>query len=146
MDFFRLPPFHPDPELDDDDGAGDEQGEEDSDPPRFSAYHDGQLATRMMGVEDRMQRMTDYTFVALFKAAHDLAKQLAEVWAGFDGFCHSRLDVPAKTMLAAWEFPTGDEVTAMLALYADVKPDPAKVDEYRGIYCRAWDRRFGEDE
>src|SRR4051794_27352013 len=55
-------------------------------------------------------------------------------------------EVAARTMLAGGEFPTCGDVNTMLALYPDVKPDPAKVDEYREIYCRAWDRRFGEDD
>jgi hypothetical protein len=49
------------------------------------------------------------------------------------------------TLLAAWEFPTGGEVMAILARYQHVTPDPAKVDEYFGVYSGAWDRRFAED-
>lgn len=50
-------------------------------------------------------------------------------------------------MLAAWEFPTAGEVAAMLKRYGGhVKPTPAKVEEYYGIYCRTWDRKFCEDD
>jgi len=100
----------------------------------------------MAGVEDRMQGTTDYTFASLLNAAQEAAQQLAEVWAGFDAFCHDRLGVSAATMLDAWQFPPGDEVTEMLGRYADVKPEPAKIEQYRGIYCRAWDRRFGGEQ
>ena len=48
-------------------------------------------------------------------------------------------------MLEAWEFPTGEEVAEVLRRYRGVKPDPAKVEEYYGLYRRAWDRKFAED-
>ncbi len=113
-------------------------------PVRFSDVHEGEFATRMMAVEDRMQATTDLTFVSLLGAALALVRQLAEVWTAYDRFCRDRLGVSAETMLGAWDFPTGGEVVEMLGRYPDVKPDPAKVDEYAGIYCQAWDRRFGD--
>lgn len=68
------------------------------------------------------------------------------MWTAFDRFCRSRLGVPAATLLAVWDFPVGVEVTETLGRYRDVTPDPAKADEYYGIYCRAWDRKFGEED
>jgi hypothetical protein len=111
---------------------------------RFSDVHEGEMARRMMAVEDRMQATTDLTFLSLLGAAHALVQQLADVWAGFDRFCRSRLGVAAETLLGAWEFPIGGDFIEMLGRYTDVKPDPAKVDEYAAIYCAAWDRKFGE--
>ena len=90
--------------------------------------------------------MTDFTFGSLARAALEIAGQLVALWTAYDRFCQSRLGVSAEVMLGAWEFPTGGEVTEVLKRYEHVKPDPAKVDEYYGIYCRAWDRRFGEED
>jgi hypothetical protein len=67
------------------------------------------------------------------------------VWTAYDRFCHDRLGVSAETMLGAWEFPTGGEVTEMLKRYGHVQPRQEMVDEYHGIYCRAWDRKFGDE-
>jgi hypothetical protein len=155
LDFFGRPSrweAEADEEDDEAEGGDGEEGEvpaEPADAPepvRASDVHEGEVATRMMAVEDRLQATTDRTFASLLATAHNLAKELAEVWTAFDRFCHSRLGVSAETLLGAWEFPTGGEVTEALRRYKDVKPDPAKVDEYAGIYTRAWDRRFGEED
>jgi hypothetical protein len=100
----------------------------------------------MVAVEDRVQATTDFTFKALRHFFTAQAQQLAEVWTAYDRFCRDRLGVSAETMLAAWQFPTGGELVEMLGRYPHVKPDPAKVDEYAGIYCRAWDHKFGEKD
>jgi hypothetical protein len=148
MDFFKRRPELLSPDAEDDDDDGDDPVEvqdeplEAPKPLRASAYREGDLARRMMAVEDRMQVMTDYTFASLLNAATTIVHDLANVWAAFDRFCHDRLGVSATTLLTAWEFPTGDEVSEVLKRYGHVKPDPAAVDEYHGIYCRAWDRRF----
>ncbi len=150
MGFFGSRRESPLEDLEDEETAdGEEEPDEPAKPPeplRASAYREGELASRMSAVEDRMQVMTDYTFASLLATAQELAGELASVWAGFDGFCQSRLGVPATTLLEAWDFPTGNEVVDMLRRYGQVKPDPAKVDEYCGIYCRAWDQRFGGEE
>jgi hypothetical protein len=151
MEFFGK---RQDDEDEDENGAGDPGVHPDDEPAltapqpiRASAYRDGEYARRMMAVEDRMQVTTDDTFKALLHVLHAAARDLAEVWTAYDRFCRDRLGVSAETMLAAWQFPTGGEVTAMLKRYdGHVKPDPAKVDEYYGIYCRSWDHRFGDDE
>ena len=95
----------------------------------------GQPVRTLMAVEDRMQVTTDATFDALLKVLNAAARDLAEVWTAYDRFCRDRLGVSAETMLTAWEFPTGGEVVEMLGRYSLVKPEPAKVDEYFGLYC-----------
>jgi hypothetical protein len=154
LDFFSRD-REPDGDGDDDDDSGIEQADEPAEdntalaapqPLRASRHRQGELARRMMAVEDRVQVMTDYTFAALLRGILDLVRELSEVWSAYDRFCHDRLGVSAEVMLGAWEFPTGGEVMELLKRYGHVKPDPLKVDEYHGIYCRAWDRRFGEEE
>jgi hypothetical protein len=144
---------HEEQDDEDEDGADapvDPPGDDTLDvpqPPRASEYHEGEFANRMVAVEDRVQATTDFTFKALRQVFAAQAQQLAEVWTAYDRFCRDRLGVSAETMLAAWQFPTGDEVKAALKRYdGHVKPDPAKVDEYYGIYTRAWDHKFGEED
>jgi hypothetical protein len=118
------------------------------DPPRrrrLSAAMEGEFARRMAAVEDRAQVPTDWAFEELLRGGHEVAGQLAEVWTAFDRFCHTRLGLSAAALFEAWEFPTGREVTETLKRYDQVQPDPTKVDEHFGLYCGAWDRRFGEE-
>ena len=44
-------------------------------------------------------------------------------------------------MLKAWQSPLA-EFQETLKHYEQVKPDPAKVDEYTGYIAKQWDRRF----
>jgi hypothetical protein len=155
MEFFGKQPDEQD--VDDQDAAADEGGDgSGSDEPpeqepltapeplRASRYRKGEMARRMMAVEDQMQVTTDDTFASLLHVVHATVRDLAEVWAAYDRFCRDRLGVSAETMLAAWEFRPAVR-SAVLERYAHVQPRPAQVDEYHGIYCRAWDRKFGDD-
>jgi hypothetical protein len=137
MDFFRRLPDA----TADDSPEGEE--EDDTKPPRFSQYHDGELATRMMAVEDRMQVTTDLSLLSMQRAVDGLVQELVDLWTAFDRFCRDRLGVSAGVLLAAWEFPTGGEVAEVLGGYPDVRPNPAQVDQYCGLYYAAWDRRIG---
>lgn len=53
-----------------DDAADADEPTAPSDPPRFSRCHEGEFARRRAAVEDRMQRMTDYTFASLLLGAN----------------------------------------------------------------------------
>jgi hypothetical protein len=135
-------------EDDDEEHAADEQDDEAelSAPQvlRTSSHREGELARRMMAVEDRVQGMTDTVFLALFRTAHEHAQQLANTWEAFGRFCRDRVGVTPETMLDAWGFPIAADFKGMLKRYERVKPDPAKVDEYFGLITSSWDKRFGE--
>jgi hypothetical protein len=153
MEFFGRPPGEQDPNEEMEDDAEDPPENDDApllaapEPLRASQFRKGELARRMMAVEDRMQARTDDTFAALLQVMHAAARDLVEVWTAYDRFCRDRLGVTAETMLAAWDFPTGDEVAAMLKRHRHVEPRQEKLEQYHGIYCRAWDTKFeGEDD
>jgi hypothetical protein len=157
----RLPQldfFSKDREPDDDDHKEENGGEatdgpaEDDAPPtapqpvRASRHREGELARRMMAVEDRVQGMTDTVFLALFRTAHEHAQQLANTWEAFGRFCRTRVGVEPDVMLDAWGFPIAQDFREMLKRYEDVKPDEARVDEYFGLITSTWDKRFGEGD
>jgi hypothetical protein len=146
-----------DDDDDEDDDEDDASGETDDapaqedpltapEPLRASDYREGELATRMMAVEDRMQLMTDIVFAQLFQAALDQAQRLADIWEAFGRFTRTRLRLAPEAVLDAWGKPIAAEFTAVLQWYPKVKPDEAKVNEYLGMICDGWDRWFGEED
>ena len=145
MDYFARKHEPDEQDQADDSAADDEQPDlAPPEPVRASAFREGELARRMMAVEDRMQGMTDEIFLAFAKAAHDIAQQLVDTWEAFGRFCRERVGVEPETLLDAWGFPVSGDFTAMLKRYENVKPDPAKVEEYFGLICSNWDKRFGD--
>jgi hypothetical protein len=124
--------------------ADDEAAKVDDGPERLSELWDGEeMGRRMAAVEDRMQVMTDYVFLALCDAANRLAADLANTWEAFGRFTRTRLGIAPETLLDAWGFPIAADFKDMLKRYEHVKPDPAMVDEYFKLITTMWDKRFG---
>jgi hypothetical protein len=84
----------------------------------------------MAAVDDRAEASSGLLPAVLDRAAADVARELAVVWAAYGRFCRTRAGVPPETMLAAWGLPLARDVTAMLAHYPGVEADPAAVERY----------------
>jgi hypothetical protein len=114
-------------------------------PLRASSHRTGELARRMMAVEDRMQRTTNFVFTHLFLTARTQAQQLADTWEAFGRFCRTRVGVAPEVLRDAWGKPIAADFKDMVRRYPDVKPDEKKVNEYLGMIYRGWDRHFGDE-
>jgi hypothetical protein len=111
-------------------------------PLRASSHRTGELARRMMAVEDRMQRTTDFVFTHLLLTARTHAQQLPDTWEAFGRVCQTRVGMAPEVLL---DRPIAADCKAMVRRYPDVKPDEAKVDEYLDLISQGWDSHCGDE-
>ena len=101
---------------------------------------------RMEAVEERAEYLTDLIQKVLAREGNDIAAQLVSVWEAFSLFCRDRLSLPPEKALQACGYPAMADLTDALKLYADLKPDPESMAEYRDAMYGFWDRRFGQTD
>ena len=70
----------------------------------------------------------------------EMAREGVSVWSAFVAFCEEEMGLEAMKLLAALAQPIEQKARALeeLAATLEVEPDPASVEEYRGILGQAW--------
>ena len=76
----------------------------------------------------------------------EMAREGVSVWSAFVAFCEEEMGLEAMKLLGALAQPIEQKARALeeLAATLEVEPDPAAVEEYRGILGQAWHRALSK--